>query len=195
MIQYEWINKSKVEKIENGIAIYATPGKDFFNDPASNLDGALNVGAWDAPIYGTRVSGDFVFCAHVSCDFQANYDAASLIIYESNKLWAEISFERTDIGYDGLVTVVTNQISDDVNNGELATNHVYLKIARVDNCFGFYQSNDGVHYSMVRLFTLPMQNEILVGFESQSPVGNGGWRYFKNIKLEQKRIMNLRQGL
>lgn len=47
---------------------------------------------------------------------------------------------------------------------------------------------------MVRLFKLPVKKSIKVGIEAQSPAGEGGLRYFSDLKLELKTVNNLRAG-
>lgn len=65
-------------------------------------------------------------------------------------------------------------------------NSVWLQISRVDDCFAFYYSIDGEEYQMVRVFTLPVGKTVKVGFEAQAPMGEGGYRYYKNILIEKK---------
>jgi len=47
---------------------------------------------------------------------------------------------------------------------------------------------------MVRVFTLPVGKTVKVGFEAQSPTGEGGYRYYSEISLENKRVKNIRAG-
>lgn len=47
---------------------------------------------------------------------------------------------------------------------------------------------------MVRVFTLPVGKTVKVGFEAQSPMGEGGYRYYSEISLENKRVKNVREG-
>ena len=65
---------------------------------------------------------------------------------------------------------------------------------RVDDCFAFHYSTDGAEYQMVRVFTLPVGKTVKVGFEAQSPTGEGGYRYYSEISLENKRVKNIRAG-
>ena len=47
---------------------------------------------------------------------------------------------------------------------------------------------------MVRVFTLPVGKTVKVGFEAQSQTGEGGYRYYSEILLENKRAKNIRAG-
>ena len=93
-----------------------------------------------------------------------------------------------------VVSVVTNRISDDCNGPVRDANNVWFRISRVDDCFAFHYSADGVEYQMVRVFTLPVGKTVKVGFEAQSPMGEGGYRYYSEISLENKRVKNIRAG-
>ena len=64
----------------------------------------------------------------------------------------------------------------------------------MDDCVAFHYSTDGAEYQMVRVFTLPVGKTVKVGFEAQSPTGEGGYRYYSEISLENKRVKNIRAG-
>lgn len=55
---------------------------------------------------------------------------------------------------------------------------------------------DQVSRSVLFLLLLdPAQKSIKVGIEAQSPAGEGGMRYYSDIKLEKKTVANLRAGV
>ena len=64
--------------------------------------------------------------------------------------------------FDVCRPVVTNRISDDCNGPVRDANHVWFQISRVDDCFAFHYSTDGVEYNMVRVFTLPVGKTVKV---------------------------------
>lgn len=47
---------------------------------------------------------------------------------------------------------------------------------------------------MARLAALPMSEKIKVGFEAQSPTGEGGKRIFENVSLQLEGPENIRAG-
>lgn len=111
-------------------------------------------------------------------------------------MWAKLALENSDMPCKkpAVVSVVTNRISDDCNGPVRDANYVWFQISRVDDCFAFHYSTDGVEYNMVRVFTLPVGKTVKVGFEAQSPMGEGGYRYYSEISLENRRVKNIREG-
>lgn len=109
-------------------------------------------------------------------------------------VYAKACFEKTDFDTHAVVSVVTNQTSDDANGCNLAGNEVWLQVARVGNSFAFHYSEDGEHFYMMRFFNLPVGKTIKAGLEAQAPQGNGGERYYKNLSIEYKTVKNIRMG-
>ena len=192
---FKWINESKAE-CKDGVLTVDAPGKtDYFNSPVK-INGFFQNPTSNAPLYYTEVAGDFVFKTRVELEFQSTYDAAALLVYENENVWAKLALENSDLPCKkpAVVSVVTNRISDDCNGPVRDANFVWFQISRVDDCFGFHFSTDGVEYNMVRVFTLPVGKTVKVGFEAQSPIGEGGKRYYSEISLENRRVENIREG-
>ncbi|WP_028043506.1 DUF1349 domain-containing protein [Candidatus Stoquefichus massiliensis] len=185
---FKWLSESQYEEIEDGIQIYAPEKTDYFVDPVSDQVHT------NAPFLYQEVTGDFVLRAKVSHDFLSTYDACVLMALENEKLWAKACFEYSDFDTHSIVSVMTNQKSDDANNINIEGNEVCLQLARKENIFAIHYSIDGKHYFMSRLTYLPMSSTIKVGFEAQSPIGKGGMRYFKEISLEMKTLEDIRNG-
>jgi len=74
----------------------------------------------------------------------------------------------------------------DCNGPVMDGNSVWFQISRVDDCFAFHYSVDGLEYNMVRVFTLPVGQTVKVGFEAQAPMGEGGNRYYSEISIQNK---------
>jgi regulation of enolase protein 1 (concanavalin A-like superfamily) len=185
---FQWTIKTQYEVTEDGIQIYAPAETDYFVNPA---DGKVRA---DAPFFYKEVEGDFVLRAKVSHDFVSTYDACVLLALDNDKLWAKACFEYTDIGTNSVVTVMTNERSDDANGINVDGNEIWLQMSRKDNLFAIHYSYDGKEYMMARLCNLPMQKKIKVGLEAQSPTGNGGIRNFSNVSLELKGLADIRNG-
>lgn len=192
---FKWINESEAEYKDGVLRVYAPGHTDYFNSPVK-INGFFQNPTSNAPLYYTEVTGDFVFQTKVELEFQSTYDAAALLVYENENVWAKLALENSDLPCKkpAVVSVVTNRISDDCNGPARDANFVWFRISRVDDCFGFHYSVDGVEYQMVRVFTLPVGKTVKVGFEAQSPKGEGGYRYYSEISLENKRIANIRVG-
>ena len=116
------------------------------------------------------------------------------MVMQDFQVWAKACFEKTDFDTHAVVSVVTNQTSDDANGCNIDGYSVWLKIARVDNTFSFLYSIDGEKFFMTRFFNFPVEKTIKVGFVAQAPAGKGGNRYFESFSLEHKKVKNLRSG-
>ena len=182
------IPDSRWETIENGIKAIAAPNSDFFVNPET--DEVIT----SAPFFYREVSGDFVLRARVKHDFASTYDACTLLALDHERLWAKACFEMTDYGTHSVVSVTTNGRSDDANGVAVDGNEVWLQIARKGNVFGIHYSLDGVKFTMARLTWLPMRAAIKVGFGAQSPTGNGGERYFRDIEFRNVTLKDIRGG-
>ena len=192
---FQWINESEAEYKDGVLKVYAPGHTDYFNSPVKE-NGAFPELVANAPLFYTEVTGDFVFRAKGELEFVSTYDAAALLVYENENVWAKLALENSDMPCKkpAVVSVVTNRISDVCNGPVRDANHVWFQISRVDDCFAFHYSTDGVEYNMVRVFTLPVGKTVKVGFEAQSPMGEGGYRYYSEISLENRRVANIREG-
>jgi len=98
--------------------------------------------------------------------------------------WAKLSYELSPDGKPTLVTVVTRGLSDDCNSVTLASDSVYLRIARSGRTYILYFAIDGTKWNILRTFSLDSDLPIRVGFESQSPAGDGATATFSSIAYE-----------
>ena len=195
MSNFAWINESKATLKSGKITLLATEKSDFFRNPgAVGEDGITPESLNNAPFYYQEVAGDFVMKTKVSLEFKDVYDAAAIMVMENMKVWAKACFELTDFNTHAVVSVVTNQISDDANGCNIDGNSVWLQVARVGRAFGFHYSLDGKNFTMKRVFGLPTSNTIKVGLLAQSPMGVGGERHFESFSLEHKTVKNIRTG-
>jgi len=192
--EWKWLNKSVITEANGELTIAAPAKTDWFNNPVPD-NGTLSDPVANAPFYYTEVKGDFVFRAKVRPNHRYTYDACALMVIRDEKMWAKAAFEKTDFGTKAAVCVVTNQVSDDANGCNIDQDEIWLQIVRVGDVFCVHYSPDGERFYMVRLFTLPVGEEVKVGIEAQSPAGEGGLRCFSNISLEQRTVRNLRTGI
>lgn len=192
---FKWVNESKAEYKDGTLKIYALEKTDYFNSPVKE-NGAFPELVASASLYYTEMTGDFVFRTKVELEFKNTYDAAALLVYENENVWAKLALENSDLPCQkpAVVSVVTNRLSDDCNGPVMDGNSVWLQVSRVDDCFGFHYSLDGEVWNMVRVFTLPVGKTVKVGFEAQAPMGEGGDRFYTNIAIENKRVENIRAG-
>lgn len=192
---FQWLNESKAEIAGDELILQASPNSDFFcGGSFSATSGAVPETLCNAPFYYTEVAGDFVLRAKVSLEFKDIYDSATLMVMQSETVWAKLCFEKTDFGTTAVVSVVTNGGSDDANGCNVTVPAVWLQIARSGNGFALHYSLDGEQFDMVRYFTLPVDNVLKVGFVAQAPTGSGGKRQYAHCSLEQKTVADLRVG-
>ncbi len=192
---FKWVNESSAEYKDGVLTVYAPAETDYFNSPVKE-NGAFPEPVANASLFYTELTGDFVFKTKVELEFKNTYDAAALLVYENENVWAKLALENSDLPCrkPAVVSVVTNRISDDCNGPVMDGNSVWFQISRVDDCFAFHYSVDGKEYQMVRVFTLPVGKTVKVGFEAQAPMGEGGERYYSEIVIENKRVENIRAG-
>ena len=90
-----------------------------------------------------------------------------------------------------IVSVVTRGTSDDCNSETVDGNTAWLRVARIDDTFAFHASDDGERWGLVRHFGLPT-SDVQIGFEVQSPTGNGCRASFADIAYATRRLTDLR---
>ena len=171
------------------LELVARPRTDWFVDPSGErpprLDGAALVG---------EAAGDYVLSARVGVRFGATFDAGVLVLFASETLWAKLCFELSPHDGPMIVSVVTRGTSDDANGFAVNGDEVWLRIARIGRAFAFHASDDGEAWSLVRHFTLGDGADPEVGFEAQSPTGDGCQVRFDDIRFEPHRLVDLRDG-
>lgn len=111
---FKWLNESSVRYENEFVVLFAPEQSDFFcNHVAASEDGTIPQSLTNAPFFFTEVSGDFVLRVKVQHDFQDVYDSASVMVMKDMSVWAKLCFELTDFYTHAVVSVVTNQFSDD----------------------------------------------------------------------------------
>ncbi len=179
----------KFEITGEHLVIEADPGKDFFVNP---VDGSVTANA--AFVY-EEITGDFVCRARVSLEHESMYDAGVLLALQDDTHWAKACFELSDYGFKDVCTVMTNGISDDCNGIIVENNSVWLQLARTGDVFTVHYSMDGENYIMARICSMPLSKILKVGFEAQSPRGDGGKRYFDHFVIKNEGLKEPRAGV
>jgi hypothetical protein len=179
-----WQHAPAQWKIDGGKTLSITGPKEtnWFADP---FGGAQSD---NSPRLLFKPAEDFVLSAKVTTDFRSQWDAGVLAMYVNDTLWAKLCFEMTIEKHPAIVSVVTRGISDDNNSIAIHGNTVYLKIAKFGQAIFFYASEDGEHWSIIRTFTLGKNQDLRVGFSSQSPVGDGCTTTFSEIQYLAKKV-------
>jgi regulation of enolase protein 1 (concanavalin A-like superfamily) len=113
------------------------------------------------------------------------------MVWADEHHWAKLSFELSPDKQPTMVTVVTRGLSDDCNSIPISGNTVYLQIAKSGPAYAFYSSSDGKSWQVLRVFSLGEGLRPRVGFESQSPVGDGTEVIFSAIHYSPKKITDI----
>jgi regulation of enolase protein 1 (concanavalin A-like superfamily) len=167
--------------------LYVNPGGADSGDAESMLNAAS--------LLGTPPPGDFQFSARVTVDFAAQYDAGVLLLWIDERHWAKFCFEFSPASEPMVVSVVTCDFSDDANAFVLPDRSVWLRVSRVGRVYAFHASTDATAWSLIRVFTLGEALEThMIGFEAQSPTGDGCEVAFDNIRFSAQRLADLRNG-
>ncbi|MBP7738946.1 MAG: DUF1349 domain-containing protein [Spirochaetes bacterium] len=186
---YELMNTAaKLDVSGDDIVIEASAGSDFF------IDGGTGVAKTNAPFYHREVQGDFVLRCRVQPLFLETYDAGCICAYESPDRWIKLAFERTDLGYESVVTVVTDSTSDDCNGERIEGESLWLQIVRKDNMWCLHHSSNGRDWKMSRYFFMEMEKQIRIGLVAQSPVGKGCVVHFWNPAVEKEIYGDIRSA-
>jgi regulation of enolase protein 1 (concanavalin A-like superfamily) len=173
----------------DSIEMTAPEQSDFFIDEMNGIEKN------DAPFFYEKRKGDFVLSAKVQPQFTKYFDAGGLFIYDSPKKWIKLEFERTDLGYPSIVSVITNGMSDDCN-GERMDNveAVYLQIIRKSDYWMLHYSLNGKNWKFVRYFKLKMKSEVKIGLEAQAPIGKSCKVLFSKIKISENDVVDMKKG-
>ena len=187
--EFCWLNKSDIVIENDKFFIKSLPHSDFICSPVKG-----NVIA-NAPFLYKEVEGDFVINACVKPTFQSVYDACAVFAYVDDKNWLKIAFEYTDLGTHSIVTVATENYSDDANGVDINENAVFLQIIRKNNVFVCHYSTDGIEYKMARILRLNAPAKMKIGVAVQSPTGEGQLMEFSNLKITKTLPADIRKSM
>jgi regulation of enolase protein 1 (concanavalin A-like superfamily) len=180
----------------SGAVVAAAPAHtDLYLNPggADAADAASVINA--ATLLGPPPSGDFQFSARVSVAFRARYDAGVLLLWVDEQHWAKLCFEFSPASQPMVVSVVTREVSDDANAFVVPDRTVWLRVSRVDRVYSLHASTDATTWRLVRVFSLgDAVADHQIGFEAQSPTGDGCTVTFDQIGFIQQRLQDLRDG-
>ncbi len=185
-----WVKGRTTFTVDKGSALTlsAGPKTDWFVDP---FEGTVDN---NAPILAFLPPQNYVFSAKVQVKFATKWDAGALMLWADDHHWAKFSFELSPGKQPTVVTVVTRGFSDDCNSIPIVGDAVYLQIARKKSTYVFYYGTDGKTWNIVRTFNLRAAETMRVGFESQSPAGNGAASVFSEIHYSPQTIVNTYTG-
>jgi uncharacterized protein len=177
------------------VSATAAAHSDIFIDPGSdsqlNAESMLNA----ATLLGVPPDGDFQFSARVTVGFGSTFDAGVLLLWLDERHWGKLCFEYSPDREPMIVSVVARGVSDDANAFTVDGRTVWLRISRIDRAFAYHASLDGKTWRMIRFFALDeVSSPASIGFEAQSPTGDGCAVTFDDIRFTRERLNELRDG-
>lgn len=183
--------KSTATVVDDKLIVKSGPKSDHFNEP----DGAPPYST--APVLLTKIDNTkpFTFMTKVTPGFVDTYDAGAMFIYFNAKYWFKFAFEQDERKKTRIVTVKTNETSDDNNHDVVDSASVYMKISSDLKTIGFYYSVDKTNWQLVRLFKNDYPKELWAGLSSQSPVGRGTTVTFEECSLTDRGVKDFRMGI
>jgi regulation of enolase protein 1 (concanavalin A-like superfamily) len=192
----------RLDEAAGAVTVSAQPRTDIFIDPG---DGAAGAGAGAtlnaesmlnaATVLGAVPAGDFQLSARVTVDFAATFDAGVLLLWLDERHWGKLCFEFSPAGDPMIVSVVCRGVSDDTNAFIVPGRSAWLRVSRIDRAYAYHASLDGTTWQMIRVFILDDQTSgDRIGFEGQSPTGDGCSVTFDEIRFLPERLADLRDG-
>ncbi|RKN37821.1 DUF1349 domain-containing protein [Micromonospora endolithica] len=177
------------------VTAVAAPRSDIFIDPGA--DDQHDAGSTlNAPtLLGVPPTGDFQFSARVTVEFAASFDAGVLLLWFDERHWGKLCFELSPDGEPMIVSVIARGVADDANAFVVDGRTVWLRVSRIGRAFAYHASVDGTTWRMIRFFALDGGGApCSVGFEAQSPTGDGCAVTFDDIHFAGERLGDLRDG-
>jgi regulation of enolase protein 1 (concanavalin A-like superfamily) len=192
----------RVDEAVGTVRVSAQPHTDIFIDPGNGSADAGAGGALNAEsmlnavtLLGDAPEGDFQFSARVTVDFASTFDAGVLLLWLDERRWAKLCFEFSPAGEPMVVSVVCRGVSDDANAFTVRGRSVWLRVSRVDRVYAYHASPDGAAWQMIRVFVLDDEtSRDKIGFEGQSPTGDGCSMTFDEIRFLSERLADFRDG-
>lgn len=176
------------------LAATAPPRTDLFIDPSGTSGVAAESMLNAVTALGDPGIGDVVLSARVTVGFRDTFDAGVLLVWIDDRRWAKLCFEQSPADEHMVVSVVTRGTSDDANGEVVGGDSVWLRVSRIGRMFAFHASSDGAAWRFARAFTFDTDEPARLGFEAQSPVGDGCEVVFDDVRFERRTLGDLRDG-
>jgi regulation of enolase protein 1 (concanavalin A-like superfamily) len=177
------------------LTVKSPPESDIFIDPGADGQLSSKTRLNAATLLGPLTDGDFQFSARVTVGFASTFDAGVLLAWFDETHWAKLCFEYSPDAEPMVVSVVARGVADDANGFVVDGTSVWLRVSRVDNVWAYHASLDGTAWRMIRVFTIDHEPaSATIGFEAQSPTGDGCPVTFDDIRFSSARLQDLRDG-
>lgn len=183
------------DETADAVVATAPAHTDFYINPGGEDSADAETMLNATTLLGLPPAGDFRFSARISVDFRSQYDAGVLLLWADDKHWGKFCFEFSPSSSPMVVSVVTRGVSDDANAFTVDDRAVWLRVSRIDRVYAYHASTDGKTWQLVRVFRLGDDTTgHRIGFEAQSPTGDGCTVTFDHITFTTQRLNELRDG-
>jgi regulation of enolase protein 1 (concanavalin A-like superfamily) len=181
---------------DGGAVLANAPGHtDFYVNPGGDDSGDAESLLNAATLLGVPPAGDFRLSARVTADFRSQYDAGVLLLWIDERQWAKFCFELSPAGEPMVVSVVTREVSDDANAFAVPDRSLWFRVSRIGRVYAYHASTDNATWQFIRVFTMGDDlSAHRIGFEAQSPTGDGCTVTFTDIRFTTERLADLRDG-
>ncbi len=85
-------------------------------------------------------------------------------------------------------------MTDDSYHRAVNSAEVYVKVARSGNIYGFYFSEDGKKWTILRTFRYRRPQGLRIGFYAQSPKGEGMDMHVTDVQYRPEAFKNFYAG-
>jgi hypothetical protein len=189
--QLVWLVPPTVPAVVQGttITITADAQTDWFRDPRNALPVA------NAPLaLLPELALPLVFTARVRMLGEATFDAGALYVLHDEQHWLKFALERSPQGRLTLVSVRTQGTSDDANHEPIDDNSWWLRVAVDERSVALHASADGMVWHLMRYGGRLAPSPARLGLSAQSPTGAGMTATFSEVRVEHRRLAELRDG-
>ena len=184
--KFQWKDKPNKTMVQDDlIEMVAPKDTNLFNSPNGTFS------CENFPFLYDEIEGDFSVKCQMRPEFVSPYDLGSIVVWENRDRWIKFAYENSDVGYPAIVSVVTEQYSDDCNGPEMRGT-VWLQICRRGNTFALHYSKDNKLWNLARIFRLSMASKVCVGLSAQCPAGEQCKVTFWNFEISNTVPENIR---
>ncbi len=137
---------------------------------------------------------NFVLSTKVSHPFVGKWDSGGIVVEADSKHWFKYEFEGDYTGAHRVVSVVTNEFSDDVNSMQFDSNSYYFRVAKTGDVYYLYVASNGKDWYLVRTFKFRSTGPLKVGLIAQCPQGDAATITFSDVKYSPTKIKDMWKG-
>ncbi len=186
----QWINAPSTFKVTDTGIVITAPGK---TDKYIAAGGEYSIN--NAPLLVLDNGAEnFILSTKVSHAFASKWDSGGLVVEADATHWFKFEFEGDYTGAHRVVSVVTNDFSDDANSMQFDSDSTYFEVARTSDVFYLYVARDGKNWYLVRTFKFKSSRPLKVGLIAQCPTGTSSTITFSDVRYSPTKVKDMWKG-